>query len=247
MRKNPEQLSAIRQQIDAIDNQMLRLIDQRLDLAKSLRSLKPADRAAWSPAREHALLQRLLDQKSDTFPAKTMISMWSALITCSLMTQGEMTLLCQNDKMTSWAQLAFPGAPTGLWDDENWISQTSNTKGGIAVAQFPDQSQTWWADLVDPTSKLYVQTTLPKWPVNTPKACCLSVDQPVYRQGQVCWTIIDQRVELPNGAAQIARAKGLVSIETKSPIDSKLSTGDGWQEPVFIGCFFPALVHKGVR
>ncbi|MCF6291939.1 MAG: chorismate mutase [Robiginitomaculum sp.] len=247
MDKNSQQLSAIRQQIDTIDNQMLQLIDQRLDLAKSLSSLKPADRDPWSPAREHALSQRLLDQKSDTFPAKTMISMWSALITCSLMTQGPMILLCQNAEMTSWAQMAFPGAPTQTLVDENWVLQTCNTKGAIAVVEFPNSDQSWWADLAKPASQLYVQTTLPKWPANNPKACCLSVDNPLFRQGQVCWTIIDQRAELPAGAVQIAGAKGLVLIETKSPIDSYPPTGDGWQEPKFIGCFFPALVHEGAK
>lgn len=247
MSKNPDQLSAIRQQIDAIDNQMLQLIDKRLELAKSLRNLKPTKRAAWSPAREHALLQRLLDQKSDTFPAKTMISMWSALITCSLMTQEAMVLLCQNQQMTAWAQLAFPGAPTQSLDNENWLLQTGNIKGGIAVVGFPEQSQTWWTDLADPEVKLYVQTTLPKWPANNPKACCLSVDEPVYRQGQVCWTIIDQRSDLPADCKQITSAKGLVLIETKSPIDNKLPLGDGWLSPVFIGCFFPALVHEGAK
>ena len=247
MDKKSQQLSAIRQQIDSIDNQMLQLIDQRLGLAKSLSSLKPADRDPWSPAREHALLQRLLDQKSDTFPAKTMISMWSALITCSLMTQGSMVLLCQNAKMTSWAQMAFPGAPTKTLDDENWVLQTCNTKGAIAVVEFPNSDQSWWVDLAKPASKLYVQTTLPKWPANNPKACCLSVDKPVFREGQVCWTIIDQRAKLPVAAVQIASAKGLALIETKSPIDSNLPTGDGWQEPVFIGCFFASLVHESTK
>jgi hypothetical protein len=158
-----------------------------------------------------------------------------------------MALLCQNTKMTSWAQLAFPGAPTGVLNDENWVLQTGNTMGGIAVVEFPCSTQSWWLDLVDPEVKLYVQTTLPKWPANNPKACCLSVDKPVYRQGQVCWTIISQQAEFPVGAKQIASAKGLVLVETKSLIDSQPSTGDGWQEPVFIGCFFPSLIHEGVK
>lgn len=242
---NPrDDLTKVRSAIDAIDNQMLALIDQRLQLAKSLRALKPAERAAWAPAREHALFQRLLDQKSTALPTQTMVSMWSALITCSLMTQGPMVLLCSDDNSISWARAAFPGAPTAPLDMDNWRTQTAETPGAIAMLGYPQQNQLWWCDLVEPGPRLYVQSVLPKWPPHTPTTCCLSADPPEYRNGQVCWAVIDQRSTHPADRRLIAQAKGLALIETTSPVDLEALAGDGLFSPIFIGSFFPPLVQK---
>jgi len=247
-----KKLTDVRLAIDAIDNQMLALIDRRLELAKSLRAYKPANRAAWAPAREHALLQRLLDQKSEVFPAKTAIAMWSALITCSLMTQGSFVLLCPDDKTTALAQAAFPGAPVTTLKPNNWREQVAETTDAVAVLSFPDQDHSWWCELASssPKTRLYVQAVLPKWPPGTQSACCLSTDKPLFRDGQVCWTLFPTESfhklqnETIKHARQIAKNGTWLLIETDQPVDCGLELLSNQPAPVFIGSFFPSLFSK---
>ncbi|PHR63165.1 MAG: hypothetical protein COA47_00690 [Robiginitomaculum sp.] len=243
---NPkDDLASTRRAIDALDNQMLSLIDQRLALAKSLRALKPAGRAAWDPAREHALLQRLLNRKSDTFPASTLVSMWSALITCSLMTQGPLVLLCRNPEQETLAKLAFPASPTQKLDIKNWRAQTAETPGAIAVLPLPGPDQTWWRELVRPGPALRIQTCLPKWPPNQYGACCVSMGPAVYQEGKINWVVQNQTDELPTDAVVLARSDGLVLFETAQPTAQSDAPGTGLShkldQPISIGSFYPPL------
>ncbi len=243
---NPkDDLASTRRSIDAIDNQMLSLIDQRLALAKSLRALKPAGRAAWDPAREHALLQRLLSRKSETFPSSTLVSMWSALITCSLMTQGPLVLLCRNPEQETLAKIAFPAAPTQKLDIKNWRTQTAETPGAIAVLPMPGPDQNWWRELVRPGPALRIQTCLPKWPPNQHAACCVSAGPAPYQDGKISWVIQNQTDSLPTGAIILARNDGLVLLETTQSVMQSDAPETGLShkldQPTSIGCFYPPL------
>ncbi len=244
MKATETKLSDVRKAIDAIDNQMLALIDQRLALAKSLRALKPASQAAWAPAREHALLQRLLDQKSEAFPAKTMIAMWSALITCSLMTQGPFVLLCASDKTRALAGVSFPGAPVETLDMKSWQAQIANTPGAVAIMDFPGQEQNWWLDLAKASQQLFVQTLLPKWPTQTQSACCVSMGRPAFKSGQVCWTIIPAHTTPKVTGRIIAQEKGLILFESNEPVDLSSGSVSNQSNYFHIGSFFPSLLTR---
>jgi len=54
-------LETIRQRIDAIDNQILALLKERLKCAKEIGRLKSKkNRAKWDPLRERQIFERLL-------------------------------------------------------------------------------------------------------------------------------------------------------------------------------------------
>ncbi len=244
MKPTEKELSEVRKAIDTIDNQMLALIDQRLALAKSLRALKPASQAAWAPAREHALLQRLLDQKSEAFPAKTMVAMWSALITCSLMTQGPFVLLCASDKTRALARSSFPGAPVETLDIKNWQAQTANTPGAVAIMDLPGPEQNWWLDLAKASRQVFVQTLLPKWPPQIQSACCVSVGRPAFKSGQVCWTIIPAHTAPKVTGRIVAQEKELILFESNEPVDLSSGSVSNRLDHFHIGSFFPSLLTR---
>jgi len=235
----PDSLAEIRSGIDAIDNEMLSLIARRLVLAKSLRALKPAERAAWAPAREHALLQRLLDHKPPNLPAETLVSMWSALITASLMSQGPFVIFSADAQMAALAEAAFPGAPMAILHMKHWQEQIAATPGAIAVLPFPTQNQSWWQEMARADAPpLFVQTCLPKWPPGKAQACCVSPDRPSWQKGQLCWSVAKTDVE---NTTQIARSDTLYLLESLRPIASDTDLPDPAAGPIALGNFPPPL------
>jgi chorismate mutase len=246
MTTKPSSLPEIRAGIDRIDDEMLRLIGERLQLAKSLRALKSSSRAAWAPTREHALLQRLLNHKPKNLPAETLVSMWSALITASLMSQGPFVLLCASIEMRALAEAAFPGAPMVELDLENWRQQTMETPGAIALLPAPSTANRWWQDLAKPDPRLYVQTCLPKWPPQKAKGYCVSADPPEWQAGQTGWTLTRAEDTPPQDAKKVVASKNWVLWQSPRPIDqSKDGSGDlpgASHGPMAVGCFFPTLI-----
>ncbi len=245
MKPEEKALAKFRAGIDTIDDEMLRLIGKRLVRAKNLRAMKPANRAAWAPDREHALFQRLLNQRPENLPPETLISMWSALIAASLMAQGPFDLFCANDQMKELARAGFPCAPIHDVLATNWRKTIYDTPGAIGIFPFPNAQENWWCDLAKPGPNIYVQTTLPKWPPHPARGVCLSADQPVWQTNQVCWAIGRTEQSAPANAQMIAQNNGFILWQAPRPFDLLLSgemgLPDGASGLISVGCFFPFL------
>ena len=89
-----DNLSRIRQAIDETDNAILRLIEQRLELAKEMAGAKQAkaSRSPLRPSREVAILERLKTQAS-TADATLIETVWRELIGHGRQAQGPMRLV----------------------------------------------------------------------------------------------------------------------------------------------------------
>ncbi|MBL4596219.1 MAG: chorismate mutase [Robiginitomaculum sp.] len=220
-----------RTNIDAIDDQILALAELRLHLATNLRALKTTESPPWDPVREHAVLQRLMAQRNEILAPEVLLSMWNALITASLMRQGPLVLLTQSSEMNALGLAAFPNAATENLAFHNWRQQIADTKGSIAILPYPSDQQTWWCTLAKPDAPVQVKACLPKWPPDRRTACCLSVGGPPYQSGQTCWSVIEETSEYAAQGNEIARAKGLVLLESDRPLDAQAST-------ISIGNFF---------
>lgn len=79
-------LAAIRKRIDAIDDQLLALLKERLNCAKDIGRVKEQEnRAKWDPRRERQILERLLKQNREEFPEQPLLSIFHEIIsTCRL-------------------------------------------------------------------------------------------------------------------------------------------------------------------
>jgi chorismate mutase/prephenate dehydratase len=83
-------LGSIRQRIDAIDNQVLALLKERLTCAKEIGRLKTKkSRAKWDPLRERQIFERLLRYNSGEFPEQALISIFREIITTCRISQKE--------------------------------------------------------------------------------------------------------------------------------------------------------------
>jgi len=87
----PEQknkIISVRDQIDAIDDQILVMLKERLHCAKEIGRLKKGgNRAKWDPLRERQIYDRLLSDNDDIFPQKALKSIYHEIITTCRLSQ----------------------------------------------------------------------------------------------------------------------------------------------------------------
>ncbi|MDK9707699.1 MAG: prephenate dehydratase [Desulforhopalus sp.] len=86
-----EQKKAIasgREKIDAIDNNILTLLKERLSCAKEIGRFKDeGNRAKWDPLRERQIYERLLRDNSEVFPEDSLRSIFHEIITTCRLSQ----------------------------------------------------------------------------------------------------------------------------------------------------------------
>ncbi|MEW6428377.1 MAG: prephenate dehydratase [Thermodesulfobacteriota bacterium] len=83
-------LTSIRDQIDAIDDQLLSLLQQRLELARRIGRIKAREnKAKWDPLRERQIFDRLLKDNGGVFPEQPLVSIFREIITTCRLSQKE--------------------------------------------------------------------------------------------------------------------------------------------------------------
>ena len=86
--KTNEDLLKVRNRIDAIDDQFLLLLKERLCCAKEIGRLKNKEnRAKWDPLRERQIFERLKALNNGEFPEQPMISIFREIITTCRLSQ----------------------------------------------------------------------------------------------------------------------------------------------------------------
>ncbi len=78
----------IRNRIDAIDDNILALLKERIGCARDIGRLKDASsRAKWDPKREKEIFERLLKQNEEVFPEHSLASIFHEIITTCRLSQ----------------------------------------------------------------------------------------------------------------------------------------------------------------
>ena len=88
--KTKKTLEGVRNRIDAIDNQFLALLKERLACAREIGRLKSVkNKAKWDPLRERQIFERLLQENAKEFPEQPLISIFREIITTCRLSQKE--------------------------------------------------------------------------------------------------------------------------------------------------------------
>ncbi|MCW8914585.1 MAG: chorismate mutase [Magnetovibrio sp.] len=82
------ELSEIRQEIDAIDDQIHGLLKNRTKLIEEVRAYKQNDQVKIRPAREAEIIYRLYAQHDGKFPKRELFRIWRELIVATLGMEG---------------------------------------------------------------------------------------------------------------------------------------------------------------
>jgi chorismate mutase len=89
-------LKRIREDIDDIDDAMLALLAKRFAAVEKVREIKSAsgaiNQSPMRPAREAAILRRLLDAKAENVPGELRIRLWRAIISASTLLQAPLRI-----------------------------------------------------------------------------------------------------------------------------------------------------------
>ena len=81
-------IAEVRERIDEIDDNLLNLLKERLECAKTIGKLKSeTKRAKWDPQRELEIYERLRRQNEDVFPPKALYSIFHEIITSCRLSQ----------------------------------------------------------------------------------------------------------------------------------------------------------------
>lgn len=85
---NSSEILEIRNRIDAIDDNMLALLKERIDCAKKIGKLKDeTSRAKWDPKREREIFERLTRDNDGIFPERSLTAIFHEIITTCRLSQ----------------------------------------------------------------------------------------------------------------------------------------------------------------
>jgi chorismate mutase len=157
-------LDEVRARIDAIDAELLRLVDERAGLASAVAAAKQAagdgGNFGLRPDREAQLLRKLLASPRRSASPALIVRVWRELMGASLAAQGPFHVNVWGGKdparTVELARLRFGAAPPlrALAKPEDALA-AAKARGGVAVAALTPDSA-WWARLLaEPKLKVF--------------------------------------------------------------------------------------------
>jgi chorismate mutase len=164
----PPSLAEVRQRIDAVDAELLRLLDERAGLAHVVAEAKAAagddGRFGLRPAREAQLLRKLIKAPHKAATPGLIVRVWRELIAESLAVQGPFSLAVWGGRdpgrAVELARLRFGAAPPlrQVAKPEDALA-AAHSLGGVAVLALAPDAPWWGRLLAEP--KLRVFAALP--------------------------------------------------------------------------------------
>jgi chorismate mutase len=165
--KSPS-LDAVRARIDAVDAELLRLVDERASLAREVAEAKAAagegGKLGLRPAREAQLLRRLLATPGRSASAQLTVRLWRELISDNLAQQGPFHLAVWGGgdpaRVVEIARARFGTAPPlNRFERPEPALAQAKTLGGVAILALAPDSAWWGRLLAEP--RLSVFASLP--------------------------------------------------------------------------------------
>lgn len=146
-------LQSLRTEIDRIDTQLLRLMEERLSCSAAIAACKAGEedsRLRLRPAREQQVIDRLT-ARSAHMPAPAVTAIWRELMGANLQAQGGVNIVVhcpeQPVLVTDRARLRFGGtAPIVAAGTAQDALDCARTREAIAVIEFSPLSS-WWVAL----------------------------------------------------------------------------------------------------
>jgi len=162
MSAKPDKLEKLRQQIDAIDDQVLDLIIQRTDVVEQVRAAKKATNGgeieglvSLRPDREAEVVRRILSRHDGRLPEVVIVRIWREMISAFTRLQGPMNVaVCAPEKSVGYwdlARMQFGSAtPMTLHRSHGVVLRAiSEGDGTIGILPLPQEGEDnpWWPHL----------------------------------------------------------------------------------------------------
>lgn len=217
MAETPASLEEVRTRIDAVDAELLRLIDERAGLARAVAAAKQAAAGGQRPgfglrpARETQVLRALLARPRAAAAPGLIVRLWREMMADSLKAQGPFALAVFGGRdparLAELARLRFGAAPPlTMVDSPEAAIAAARQAGGVGVLPL-DGAAPWARLLAEPTLRAFaVLPCLAAW---GPPAALAVAAVPVEPSGadQTLW--ITDAAQAP---AQIVEALGALGL-----------------------------------
>ncbi|MDC7682820.1 chorismate mutase [Asticcacaulis sp. BYS171W] len=203
-----ETLQSLRLKIDALDTDLLRLIDERSALARDIAAAKIREGVAGQsvsllrPDREALLLRKLTDAPRKAASDAAVIAIWRELISESLRIQGEdqgglHLNFWAGDKpaeIFQWGRERFGAAPTqGPLAEPLHVIAAARDPQNIGIISLETRAGAWWARLLaEPAVR--VICALPERNPDRPKAFAIAALTPEPTGDDVSYWVTDSRL-----------------------------------------------------
>ena len=154
-------LDELRREVDRLDDAMVSLLIERVQVVQAIAAVKQvaADgQPAIRPAREAAILRRLVQQAAGRFPAGTLVRMWRELLAATTSAQSPFTVAvfapAELPQLWDIARDHF-GSLTPVWRAESPSQALRLLAVGtadLAVLPLPSEQDRWWTNLLEGTT-----------------------------------------------------------------------------------------------
>ncbi len=191
-------LADLRTQIDALDAELLRLVDARAALGKAIGEAKAKEEPASGqvsllrPDREAMLIRKLIAMPRQAASDGVVVRIWHELISENLRIQGasnfsgkdggglhlNLSTAEHSKEVLVWARERFGFAPSfGYVNDATAAIQAARDVRHISVLSLDPRGGAWWARLLA-EPKVRIIAALPELSTARPHAVALAAIQP---------------------------------------------------------------------
>lgn len=155
MSNTPDDLAALRREIDSIDEQLHDLLMRRGEVVTEIGRRKAADgQVTFRPAREAQLLRRLLERHRGPLPAGAVVRVWREIIAAAIRLQGRLTVgYCPLEGHGSALRLANGNfgmeTPTTRYETApDVVTAVAEGKVSVGLVPIPQAAHGtgWWTD-----------------------------------------------------------------------------------------------------
>jgi len=147
-------LAGLRAKIDEIDDRLLDLMVARMETVARIAALKgdrEKNRLALRPAREAAILRRLVGRAGERFPHDTLVRLWRELFAAATRLQTPFSLaLCHGPEDLRLVARDHFGAVTPVLDatsPAHALRLLDEGRAQLALLPLPGPEDRWWIDL----------------------------------------------------------------------------------------------------
>jgi chorismate mutase len=158
----PRSLAELRRQIDATDDQLLELLERRLELARGVGAAKSSEPSPYlnlKPDREAHVLSRLVARAAPETKALA-LSLWREVMAAGLAVQGELTVEVWPDSRTpDWLHHArdrFGAAARYQWAESPAAALAAAAARNTVALLAIDPERPWWTELAERYPELWV-------------------------------------------------------------------------------------------
>ena len=185
-------LTDLRTEIDALDAELLRLVDRRAALGREIGEAKaraetPGEATSLlRPDREAMLMRKLIAAPRDQASDEVVVRIWRELISENLRIQGEsfggltlnLSAKDQSREVLLWARDRFGFAPSYSYlDDPAAVIAATRDVRHLGVLSLDPRGGAWWARLLA-EPRVRIIAALPEMPAGRPHAVAIAAIAP---------------------------------------------------------------------